>query len=93
MTLRLGVELLRARDRVLKLAPEITVPTLVLHGARDYRVPLEQGLSMFTALQRQGVPSRLVVFPDENHWILSPARSVRWHEEVLAWLDRWSKKE
>ena len=48
---------------------------------------------MFTALQRQGVPSRLVVFPDENHWVLKPANSVRWHQEVLGWLDRWSKKE
>jgi dipeptidyl aminopeptidase/acylaminoacyl peptidase len=68
-------------------------PTLVLHGARDYRVPLEQGLAMFTALQRQRVPSRLVIFPDENHWILKPANSVRWHEEVLGWLDRWSGKK
>ncbi|MCG6924432.1 MAG: S9 family peptidase [Acidobacteria bacterium] len=68
-------------------------PTLVVHGERDYRVPVEQGLAMFTALQRQGVPSRLLVFPDENHWVLKPANSVRWHEEVLGWLDRWSRKE
>ena len=66
-------------------------PTLVVHGERDYRVPLEQGLAMFTALRRQGVPARLVVFPDENHWVLKPANSVRWYEEVLAWLDRWTK--
>jgi dipeptidyl aminopeptidase/acylaminoacyl peptidase len=64
-------------------------PTLVIHGEQDYRVPLEQGLGMFTALQRRGVPSRLVVFPDENHWVLKPANSVRWYEEVLGWLDRW----
>jgi dipeptidyl aminopeptidase/acylaminoacyl peptidase len=68
-------------------------PTLVIHGELDYRVPLEQGLALFTALRRQGVPSRLVLFPDENHWVLKPANSVRWHEEVLGWLDRWSKKE
>jgi dipeptidyl aminopeptidase/acylaminoacyl peptidase len=68
-------------------------PTLVIHGELDYRLPVEQGLAMFTALQRQGVPSRLLVFPDENHWVLKPANSVRWHEEVLGWLDRWSKKE
>ncbi len=68
-------------------------PTLVVHGELDYRVPLEQGLALFTALQRQGVPSRLLVFPDENHWVLKPANSVRWHEEVLGWVDRWSKKE
>jgi dipeptidyl aminopeptidase/acylaminoacyl peptidase len=68
-------------------------PTLVVHGERDYRVPLEQGLAMFTALRRQGVPARLVTFPDENHWILKPANSVRWYEEVLGWLRRWSAAE
>jgi dipeptidyl aminopeptidase/acylaminoacyl peptidase len=68
-------------------------PTLVVHGEQDFRVPLEQGLAMFTALQRQGVASRLLVFPDENHWVLKPANSVRWHEEVLGWLTRWSRKE
>jgi len=67
-------------------------PTLVLHGERDYRVPLEQGLAMFTALRRQGVPARLVTFPDENHWVLKPANSVRWYAEVLAWLERWTKQ-
>jgi dipeptidyl aminopeptidase/acylaminoacyl peptidase len=64
-------------------------PTLVVHGELDYRVPLEQGLGMFTALQRQGVPSRLLVFPDEGHWVLQPANSVRWYQEVLGWLGRW----
>jgi dipeptidyl aminopeptidase/acylaminoacyl peptidase len=68
-------------------------PTLVIHGELDYRLPVEQGLAMFTALQRQGVPSRLVVFPDENHWVLKPANSVRWHEEVLGWANRWTRKE
>ena len=66
-------------------------PTLVVHSELDYRVPLEQGLGMFTALQRQGVPSRLLVFPDENHWVLQPANGVRWYQEVLGWLDRWMK--
>jgi dipeptidyl aminopeptidase/acylaminoacyl peptidase len=66
-------------------------PTLVVHGEKDYRVPIEQGLGMFTALQLRGVPSRLVVFPDENHWVLKPANSVRWYDEVLGWLDRWTK--
>jgi dipeptidyl aminopeptidase/acylaminoacyl peptidase len=66
-------------------------PTLVVHGEKDYRVPIEQGLAMFTALRRQGVPARLVVFPDENHWVLKPANSVRWYEEVLGWLDRWTR--
>jgi dipeptidyl aminopeptidase/acylaminoacyl peptidase len=67
-------------------------PTLVIHGELDYRVPLEQGLSMFTALQRRGVPSKLVVFPDENHWVLKPWNSVKWYQEVLGWLDQWAKK-
>jgi len=66
-------------------------PTLVIHGELDYRVPLEQGLGMFTALQRRGVPSRLLTFPDENHWVLKPANSVRWYQEVVGWLDRWTK--
>jgi dipeptidyl aminopeptidase/acylaminoacyl peptidase len=66
-------------------------PTLVIHGEQDHRVPLEQGLGMFTALQRQGVPSRLLVFPDENHWVLKPLNSLRWYEEVLGWLKKWSK--
>ncbi len=64
-------------------------PMLVIHGALDYRLPLEQGIAAFTALQRQGVPSQFLYFPDENHWVLQPANSVQWHETVLAWLDRW----
>jgi dipeptidyl aminopeptidase/acylaminoacyl peptidase len=67
-------------------------PTLVVHGEKDFRVPIEQGLAMFTALRRQGVPARLLVFPDENHFVLKPANSVRWYDEVLGWLDRWTKK-
>jgi dipeptidyl aminopeptidase/acylaminoacyl peptidase len=66
-------------------------PTLVVHGEKDHRVPVEQGISMFTALQLRGVPSRLVIFPDENHWVLKPANSVRWYQEVIGWLDRWTK--
>jgi dipeptidyl aminopeptidase/acylaminoacyl peptidase len=67
-------------------------PTLVVHGELDYRVPLEQGLAMFTALQRQKVPSKLVTFPDENHWVLKPVNSLRWYDEVIGWLDQWAKK-
>ena len=63
-------------------------PMLVIHGALDYRVPYSQGLATFTALQRQGVESRLVFFPDENHWILKPANSLLWHAEVIGWLDK-----
>jgi dipeptidyl aminopeptidase/acylaminoacyl peptidase len=67
-------------------------PMLVLHGQLDFRVPYLQGLQTFTALQRQGIDSRLVMFPDENHWILKPQNSLQWHREVFGWLDRHLKK-
>jgi dipeptidyl aminopeptidase/acylaminoacyl peptidase len=66
-------------------------PMLVVHGQQDFRVPLEQGLSTFTALQRQGIESKFLYFPDENHWVLKPQNVVQWHDEVLGWLDRWAK--
>ena len=66
-------------------------PMLVVHGELDYRVPVTEGLQTFTALQRRGIPSRLLVFPDENHFVLKPSNSIQWHEEVLAWLDRWNQ--
>jgi dipeptidyl aminopeptidase/acylaminoacyl peptidase len=75
-----------------EFAKNFKTPTLVIHGEKDFRVPLTEGLSMFTALKRQGVPSRLVVFPDENHWVLKPANSVRWYDEVLSWLKKWSSQ-
>jgi len=65
------------------------VPTLVVHGALDYRVVDTQGLSTFTALRRRGVPARLLYFPDENHWVLKPQNSIQWHDEVMGWLTRW----
>ena len=65
------------------------VPTLVVHGALDYRVVDTQGLSTFTALRRQGVPARLLYYPDENHWVLQPQNSIQWHTEVMGWLTRW----
>ena len=68
-------------------------PMLVIHGALDYRIPDTQGLATFTALQRRGIPSRFLYFPDENHWVLKPANSVLWHGTVLAWLDRWLRPE
>lgn len=66
-------------------------PMLVVHGGRDYRVVDTQGMSTFTALQRRGIPSRFVYFPDENHWVLKPQNSIVWHEQVLGWLDQWTK--
>ena len=62
------------------------VPVLVVHGALDYRIPDSQGIAVFTAAQRRGVESRLLHFPDENHWVLKPQNSVLWHDTVNAWL-------
>ena len=61
-------------------------PMLVVHGEKDFRIPYSQGLATFTALQRRGVPSRLVVFPDENHWVLKPKNSIQWYDEVFKWM-------
>jgi dipeptidyl aminopeptidase/acylaminoacyl peptidase len=63
-------------------------PMLVIQGDLDFRVPTTQALSTFTALQRRGIESRLVVFPNENHWVLKPANSRQWHTEVFGWLDK-----
>jgi dipeptidyl aminopeptidase/acylaminoacyl peptidase len=65
-------------------------PMLVIHGRQDYRVPDSQGLAVFSALQRRGIPSELLYFPDENHWVLKPADSIQWYDAVLAWLARWT---
>ncbi|MDR6627321.1 S9 family peptidase [Caulobacter segnis] len=65
-------------------------PQLVVQGQLDYRIPVEQGLATFSALQRKGVPSKLLYFPNENHWVLKAQNSVQWHKEVLDWLDQWT---
>ena len=61
-------------------------PMLVVQGQLDYRIPVEQGLATFTALQRQGIESKFLYFPDENHWVLKPHNSVQWHDTVNGWL-------
>ena len=72
-----------------KYAKNFATPTLVSHGELDFRVPIGEGLQLFTALQRRGVPSRLLYFPDEGHWVLKPQNSKVWHETVLGWFDRF----
>jgi len=67
----------------------IRTPMLILHGEKDYRVPYTQALQLYNILQMRGVKSRIVVYPDENHWILKPANSVHWYGEFLGWLKRW----
>ncbi|MBP1634895.1 MAG: peptidase prolyl oligopeptidase active site domain protein [Acidobacteria bacterium] len=68
-------------------------PTLVTHGEIDFRVPIGEALQLFTTLQRLEVPSRLVSFPDEGHWINKPANSALWYREFIAWMDRWVKND
>lgn len=67
-------------------------PMLVIHGGLDFRIPESQGLATFNALQRRGIPSKLLYFSDENHWVQKPHNSILWHETVLAWLDQWLKR-
>jgi dipeptidyl aminopeptidase/acylaminoacyl peptidase len=68
-------------------------PMLVIAGEQDFRVPYTQGLQSFTALQEREIPSQLLVFPDENHWVLGAKNSLQWHETVFSWLDRWLKPD
>jgi dipeptidyl aminopeptidase/acylaminoacyl peptidase len=59
---------------------------LIVHGQQDFRIPVEQGIAAFNALQRKGIESKFLYFPDENHWVLKPQNSVLWHDTVNAWL-------
>lgn len=70
-------------------AKGFSTPTLVIHGDRDARVPVDQGLELYGILAAKGVPARLVSYPDENHWVLRRSNSIRWYAEVLGWLERW----
>jgi len=81
-----------AKQNPVSLVKNWRTPMLVVHGQRDFRIPYAQGLATFTALQRRGIPSKLLVFPDENHWVLKPHNSILWHETVIGWLDQWLEK-
>lgn len=80
------------RNNPVNFVQNFRTPMLVLHGERDFRIPYSQSLGLFNALQRRGVPSRLIVFPDENHWILKPQNSILWYREVHGWLDQWLRR-
>ena len=67
-------------------------PMLIIHGELDYRIPYVQAIQAFTALQRKGIPSKLVLFPNENHWVLKPGNSRFWHQTVFSWLDQYLKQ-
>ena len=66
-------------------------PILCIHGGMDFRIPYEQGMAAFNAAQMMGVPSKLIVFPEENHWILQPQNALYWHRNFYDWLDKWCK--
>jgi dipeptidyl aminopeptidase/acylaminoacyl peptidase len=72
-------------------AKNFKTPTLVIHGELDYRVPIGEGLQLYQTLQRRGVPSKLLYYPDEGHWVLKPQNSELWYQTVLDWLDQWLK--
>lgn len=88
-----GAEYWDDRERVERWSPSAhaagySTPTLVIHGEQDYRVPLNQGIEYYGILKSKGVEARLVYYPDENHWILTPQNSIHWYGEFLGWLDR-----
>ena len=83
-----------ARKQFAKWSPHlygtnIKTPTLIVTNELDFRVPVDQGLQMFTVLRGNGVPAEALVFPDEGHWVLKPLNSKRWHESVFAWMKKW----
>ena len=75
-----------------RYAANFKTPMLIIHNDLDFRVPISEGMQLFTALQRQGVPSKLLMFPDEGHWVLKPANSELWHQTIFAWLAEYLKK-
>lgn len=84
-----------ADDPFRKWSPMLSIqnaktPTLVIHSQKDYRLDVSEGMQLFTALQRLGVPSRMLYFPDEGHWVLKPQNSKLWYEQVGDWCDRWT---
>ncbi|MGA8212972.1 MAG: S9 family peptidase, partial [Candidatus Sulfotelmatobacter sp.] len=72
-------------------AKNFKTPTLVIHGQRDYRLDVSEGLQLFTTLQMEGVPSKMLYFPDEGHWVLKPQNSRLWYKTVNDWVDQWTK--
>jgi dipeptidyl aminopeptidase/acylaminoacyl peptidase len=72
-------------------AKNFKTPTLVIHGQRDYRLDVSEGFQLFTTLQMEGVPSEMLYFPDEGHWVLKPQNSELWYKTVNDWVDRWTK--
>jgi dipeptidyl aminopeptidase/acylaminoacyl peptidase len=74
-------------------AKNFKTPTLVIHGQRDYRLDVSEGFQLFTTLQMEGVPSKMLYFPDEGHWVLKPQNSQLWYKTVNDWVDEWTKNQ
>ncbi|PYU24550.1 MAG: hypothetical protein DMG30_08220 [Acidobacteria bacterium] len=74
-------------------ARNFKTPMLIIHGGNDYRVDQSQGFAMFQVLQAKHVPSKLLYFENENHWVLKPADNIAWYHTVLDWLDQWMKTD
>lgn len=72
-----------------RFAANFKTPTLVVHGEKDYRVPVTQGFEYYNTLRQKGVPTRLLYFPDENHWVLKPQNALVWHREVFGWISKY----
>jgi dipeptidyl aminopeptidase/acylaminoacyl peptidase len=72
-------------------ARNFKTPILIVHGELDYRVPTGEGLQLYTAVKRQGIDSKLLIFPDEGHWVLKPQNSQLWHHTVLDWVNKYLK--
>jgi len=88
-------ETLEDIDRMnpIRFTKNMTTPMMISHGDQDFRVPVNQAFALYNILKAKGVPSRLVHFPDENHWVLKPKNSLLWFREFDAWLERWLSKE
>ena len=84
-----------ADDPFRKWSPMLSIqnaktPTLIIHSQKDYRLDVSEGFQLFTALQRLHVPSKMLYFPDENHWVLKPQNSQLWYKTVDDWCDQWT---
>ena len=73
-----------------RYADKFKTPMLIIHNDLDFRVPVSEGLQLFTTLQRKGIPSKFINFPDEGHWVPKPKNSEFWHKEVFAWLEKYA---
>jgi dipeptidyl aminopeptidase/acylaminoacyl peptidase len=71
-------------------AEDFSTPALIIHGQLDYRVPVGQAFELFRTLQSKGIDSRLIYYPDENHWILKPNNSIYWYEQVRKWIEEYA---